>query len=55
VLIDAAQEAADKGKAYSEGLLDKGMKRGKVTEEKKAEVLGRITATTDYAALRAAT
>ena len=51
VLIDAAQEAADKGKAYSEGLLDKGMKRGKVTEEKKAEVLSRITATTDYAAL----
>ena len=27
------------------------MKRGKVTAEKKAEVLGRITATTDYAAL----
>jgi 3-hydroxyacyl-CoA dehydrogenase/enoyl-CoA hydratase/3-hydroxybutyryl-CoA epimerase len=54
VLIDAAQEAADKGKAYSEGLLDKGMKRGKVTEEKKAEVLGRITATTDYAALAGA-
>jgi 3-hydroxyacyl-CoA dehydrogenase/enoyl-CoA hydratase/3-hydroxybutyryl-CoA epimerase len=27
------------------------MKRGKVTEEKKAQVLGRITATTDYAAL----
>ncbi|WP_225029369.1 3-hydroxyacyl-CoA dehydrogenase NAD-binding domain-containing protein [Xinfangfangia pollutisoli] len=51
VLIDAAQEAADRGKAYSEGLLDKGMKRGKVTAEKKAEVLGRITATTDYAAL----
>ena len=51
VLIDAKQEAADKGKAYSEGLLDKGMKRGKVTEEKKAEVLGRINATTDYAAL----
>jgi 3-hydroxyacyl-CoA dehydrogenase/enoyl-CoA hydratase/3-hydroxybutyryl-CoA epimerase len=51
VLIDAAQDAADKGKAYSEGLLDKGMKRGKVSEEKKAEVLGRITATTDYAAL----
>ena len=51
VLIDAKQEAADKGKSYSEGLLDKGMKRGKVTEEKKAEVLGRINATTDYAAL----
>lgn len=51
VLIDAAQEAADKGKAYSEGLLDKGIQRRKVTVEKKAEVLARIHATTDYAAL----
>jgi 3-hydroxyacyl-CoA dehydrogenase/enoyl-CoA hydratase/3-hydroxybutyryl-CoA epimerase len=52
VLIDSTQEAADRGKGYSAGLLDKGMKRGKVTEAKKAEVLGRITATTDYAALQ---
>ncbi|SEO10079.1 3-hydroxyacyl-CoA dehydrogenase [Gemmobacter aquatilis] len=51
VLIDAAQDAADRGKAYSEGLLDKGIQRRKVTAEKKAEVLARITATTDYAAL----
>ncbi|MFM7334953.1 MAG: 3-hydroxyacyl-CoA dehydrogenase NAD-binding domain-containing protein [Tabrizicola sp.] len=51
VLIDATQEAADRGKAHSESILDKGMKRGKVTAEKKAEVLGRITATTDYLAL----
>jgi 3-hydroxyacyl-CoA dehydrogenase/enoyl-CoA hydratase/3-hydroxybutyryl-CoA epimerase len=51
VLIDAAQEAADKGKAYSEGLLDKGIARRKVTVEKKAEVLARIQATTDYAEL----
>ncbi|WP_333828353.1 3-hydroxyacyl-CoA dehydrogenase NAD-binding domain-containing protein [Pararhodobacter sp.] len=51
VLIDASQEAADKGKAYSTGILDKGIKRKKVTEEKKAQVLGRIVATTDYAAL----
>ncbi|WP_295080880.1 FAD-dependent oxidoreductase [Tabrizicola sp.] len=51
VLIDAAQDAADRGKAHAEGILDKGMKRGKVTAEKKADVLGRITATTDYAAL----
>jgi 3-hydroxyacyl-CoA dehydrogenase/enoyl-CoA hydratase/3-hydroxybutyryl-CoA epimerase len=51
VLIDATQEAAERGRAHSEGLLDKGMKRGKVTAEKKAEVLDRITATTDYAAL----
>ena len=52
VLIDATQEAAEKGKSYSTALLDKGMKRGKVTEAKKAEVLGRIHATTDYAALQ---
>ena len=51
VLIDAAQDAADRGKSYSEGLLDKGIARRKVTAEKKAEVLARITATTDYAAL----
>ena len=51
VLIDAAQDAADRGKAHSEGLLDKGIARRKVTPEKKAEVLARITATTDYAAL----
>ena len=52
VLIDREQEAADKGKAYSEGILDKGMQRKKVTEEKKAEVLGRINATTDLDALK---
>ncbi|GGI84263.1 3-hydroxyacyl-CoA dehydrogenase NAD-binding domain-containing protein [Deinococcus wulumuqiensis] len=48
VLLDTAQERAEKGKAYSEGLLDKGMKRGKVTEERKAETLGRIKPTTSY-------
>ncbi|MCZ0961689.1 3-hydroxyacyl-CoA dehydrogenase NAD-binding domain-containing protein [Paracoccus benzoatiresistens] len=51
VLIDARQEAADKGKSHSEGLLDKAISRKKATEDKKAEVLGRINATTDYAAL----
>ena len=51
VLIDAKQESADKGKAYSEGLLDKAISRKKSTEDKKAQVLSRITATTDYAAL----
>ncbi len=51
VLIDSTQEAADRGRAQSETILDKGIKRGKVTAEKKAEVLARITATTDYAAL----
>ena len=51
VLVDSTPEAAARGRAHSEGILDKGIKRGKVTAEKKAEVLGRITATTDYAAL----
>lgn len=51
VLIDATQEAADRGKAHSEDLLDKGIARKKVTADQKAEVLGRILATTDYAAL----
>jgi 3-hydroxyacyl-CoA dehydrogenase / enoyl-CoA hydratase / 3-hydroxybutyryl-CoA epimerase len=51
VLIDATQEAADKGKSHSADILDKGIKRGKVTPAKKDEVLARITATTDYAAL----
>ncbi|MBV0911350.1 3-hydroxyacyl-CoA dehydrogenase NAD-binding domain-containing protein [Anianabacter salinae] len=52
VLIDQKQEAADKGKSYSADLLDKGISRKKVTEEKKAQVLGRITATTEYDALK---
>ena len=51
VLIDQEQANADKGKSYSEEILDKGIKRKKVTPEKKDQVLGRITATTDYAAL----
>ncbi|MGR3453406.1 3-hydroxyacyl-CoA dehydrogenase NAD-binding domain-containing protein [Pseudooceanicola sp.] len=52
VLIDQKQEAADKGRAYTEAFLDKGIKRGKTTEAQKAEVLGRITATTDYDTLK---
>ena len=51
VLIDADQDNAEKGKAHSEQLLDKGIKRGKLSEAGKAEVLDRITATTDYAQL----
>ncbi|WP_372801231.1 3-hydroxyacyl-CoA dehydrogenase NAD-binding domain-containing protein [Paracoccus seriniphilus] len=52
VLIDARQEAADKGKSYSEALLDKAISRKKSTEAKKTELLARITATTDYDALK---
>ena len=48
VLLDREQAAADKGRSYSEGLLDKGLARKKVTPEKKDEVLGRIHPTTSY-------
>jgi 3-hydroxyacyl-CoA dehydrogenase/enoyl-CoA hydratase/3-hydroxybutyryl-CoA epimerase len=51
VLIDSTQEAADRGKSYSTGILDKGISRRKVTEEQKTDLLARINATTDYAAL----
>ncbi|QFT79879.1 Fatty acid oxidation complex subunit alpha [Roseovarius sp. THAF27] len=54
VLIDQKQEAADKGKAYTADYMDKGIKRGKATEEKKAATLDLITATTDYTALKGA-
>ena len=51
VLKDVSQEAADKGKAYSQGLVEKGVKRGKTTQDKGDALLGRITATADYADL----
>ena len=52
VLKDVTAEAAAKGKAYSEKLLDKAISRGKSTEEKKAELLARITPTADPADLK---
>ncbi|SFA97809.1 3-hydroxyacyl-CoA dehydrogenase [Poseidonocella pacifica] len=51
VLLDQKQDAADKGRSYTSDFMDKGIKRGKATPEKKEEVLGRITATTDFAQL----
>jgi len=45
ILKDISVEAAEKGKAYSEKLLDKRVARGRTTEEKKAEVLARIKPT----------
>ncbi|MCK5770641.1 3-hydroxyacyl-CoA dehydrogenase NAD-binding domain-containing protein [Algiphilus sp.] len=48
VLLDMKQEAADKGKAYSEGLMDKAVKRGKATPTDKSALLDRIKATTDF-------
>jgi 3-hydroxyacyl-CoA dehydrogenase/enoyl-CoA hydratase/3-hydroxybutyryl-CoA epimerase len=51
ILIDQEQDAAERGKAHSEGILDKGIKRRKVTEDVKAQILDRITATTDFGCL----
>ena len=51
VMIDQAQDSADKGKAYVALYCDKGIKRKKTTLEQKAALLDRINATTDYADL----
>ena len=48
VLLDATQEAADRGKAYSQGLLDKAVKKGRSTPEKRDALLAKILATTQY-------
>lgn len=53
VLVDATVETAERGKAYSAGVLDKAIQRGSATAQTKAKVLALITATADYAALAA--
>jgi 3-hydroxyacyl-CoA dehydrogenase / enoyl-CoA hydratase / 3-hydroxybutyryl-CoA epimerase len=51
VLLDTTQDQADRGKAYSQGLLDKAVKQGRRTPAQRDALLARITATTDFAAL----
>jgi 3-hydroxyacyl-CoA dehydrogenase/enoyl-CoA hydratase/3-hydroxybutyryl-CoA epimerase len=48
VLLDTTQEAAEKGKAYSQGLLDKAIKKGRSTPEKRDALLAKILPTTRY-------
>ncbi len=48
VLLDRDQASADRGKSTVEGILDDGIKRRKITEDQKAEVLGRVHATASY-------
>ena len=48
VLLDTSMDNAERGKAYSEGLLKKAIERGRSTEEKAAALLGMITPTTSY-------
>ncbi len=51
VLKDISQESADKGRDYTAKLNAKGIERGKLTQEKADELIGRITATADPADL----
>ena len=52
VLLDSSQEQADRGKAYTQGLLDKAIKRGKSTAQKRDALLARITAGTSFELLQ---
>jgi len=51
VLKDVSVENAEKGKSYSDNLLSKQLSRGRTTQEKKDQLLGRIHATADAADL----
>jgi 3-hydroxyacyl-CoA dehydrogenase/enoyl-CoA hydratase/3-hydroxybutyryl-CoA epimerase len=50
VLKDVSQEAAERGKAYSQTLVEKAVSRGRSTQEQADRLLARITPTTDPAA-----
>jgi 3-hydroxyacyl-CoA dehydrogenase / enoyl-CoA hydratase / 3-hydroxybutyryl-CoA epimerase len=52
VLKDMTQEAADKGKAYSEALVNKAIKRGKMFQSQADTLLGLITPTAEDEDLR---
>jgi len=52
ILIDRDQESADKGKAYIQKSLTDQVNRGRMTGAARDAVLGRITATPDYGALK---
>jgi 3-hydroxyacyl-CoA dehydrogenase/enoyl-CoA hydratase/3-hydroxybutyryl-CoA epimerase len=54
VLKDVSQEAADKGKAYSEKLVAKAVERGRSSQEDGDALLARIAPTTDPAAAEGA-
>jgi 3-hydroxyacyl-CoA dehydrogenase/enoyl-CoA hydratase/3-hydroxybutyryl-CoA epimerase len=51
VLVDVALESAERGKAYSEKLLDKAVQRGRSTVEKRDAHLARITPSDDLSTL----
>lgn len=55
IMCDVSQEFVDRGLANISKSLDRFVKKETMTEEQKAEVLGRITTTTDLEALAACT
>ncbi len=54
VLLDTDQANAEKGKAYSQKLLEKALERGKTTQDKMDATLARITPTTNFDDLKGA-
>ena len=54
VLRDVTAEAAERGKDYSRGLLERQVQRGRRTPEQREEILARIHATDDIADTRGA-
>ncbi len=53
-LLDVDLEAAEKGKAASAGILERSVKRKRMTSEDRDAILARITPTTDYDDLKGA-
>jgi len=51
VLLDTSQEGAERGKAWSQGLLDASVRKGRSTPAKRDALLALITSTTDFDAL----
>ena len=51
VLLDTTQEGAERGKAWSQGLLDAAVRKGRSTLAKRDALLALITPTTDFGAL----
>ncbi|HEV8689654.1 MAG TPA: 3-hydroxyacyl-CoA dehydrogenase family protein, partial [Ideonella sp.] len=51
VLLDTSLENAEKGKAYSQGLMDKAVKKGHKNADQRDALLARIKPTVDHAAL----
>ncbi len=52
VLLDTTIEKAKAGRDHAAGIIDKLIEKGRSSPEKKAEILGRINATTDFAELK---